>query len=310
MSPVTAWCEVHTKSAAGKKITSKVAACEMDATKPETQIRSTHKNTATGRNLCVEKPGGSCKFPLILNVQSSRFTRVLNPAKSMGVAWLEIRRVKSIPNQPLPRVGSSVVLDWLPSDNPTTGNPHATFIFNFELHEESPEGNVSQPSFQSITSSQGPLALNRPTRGNSIHGQGGKSPVSPNLQGPDGPTSIPIVFDNARGEFSSSGSSDPSSDSRDRRGSGLDTPEDMGGDEVILNTPRKRNSTAVSQPNAQVVGQDGANKRPRLNATSGPSNLLLSGDDSLSESDDSNDSESYTLKSARVDVSLFRAYPK
>ena len=60
MEPVTAWCEVHTKSAAGK-VTSPAAACEMDATKPDTQARCTYKNTMSGYNLSLDRPRISCE---------------------------------------------------------------------------------------------------------------------------------------------------------------------------------------------------------------------------------------------------------
>ena len=60
VDPITAWCEVHTKNAAGK-VTSPAAACEMDATKPDTQVRCTKKNTMSGYNLALDRPRSSCE---------------------------------------------------------------------------------------------------------------------------------------------------------------------------------------------------------------------------------------------------------
>ncbi|KAF8585784.1 hypothetical protein K439DRAFT_1022247 [Ramaria rubella] len=74
-SPLTAWCELHTKSPVGK--TSRGAAkCEMDAVKPATQKRNSAECTSSGRNL---------------GFYGRRIA-----STSLGMAWLEIRRATAI----------------------------------------------------------------------------------------------------------------------------------------------------------------------------------------------------------------------
>ena len=49
-SPLTAWCEVHTKGSTGR-VSEGVAKCEMDATNPKTQRRSTTGASLSGKPL-------------------------------------------------------------------------------------------------------------------------------------------------------------------------------------------------------------------------------------------------------------------
>ncbi|KIJ50776.1 hypothetical protein M422DRAFT_27301 [Sphaerobolus stellatus SS14] len=110
--PLTAWCEVHTKNSHGKVFNS-VAKCEMDASKPATQTRSSREGLSLGRNL---------------GFYGKRTT-----SNNLGMAWLEIRRAASITISEVTREERIFSIDWVPSDRPDIGTPYITFSFNFEL---------------------------------------------------------------------------------------------------------------------------------------------------------------------------------
>ena len=54
-------------------------------------------------------------------------------ATGLGMAWLEIRRAKSIAVPTTSKDTRLMIVDWVMSDHPVLGAPYATFVFNFEL---------------------------------------------------------------------------------------------------------------------------------------------------------------------------------
>ncbi|KAF8473791.1 hypothetical protein JB92DRAFT_3052536 [Gautieria morchelliformis] len=135
-TPLTALCEIHTRSPYGE-ISKAVATCEMNAAMPWTQRRLSKAHTHSGKNL--------------------RFyghNKSTNLGTAWGTAWLEIRRAKSFSVTEMSNGVKEMKFDRVPSD---LGVPYVTFVFHFELI--GPEGDNSPSAHQQSTPSGSTQAL-------------------------------------------------------------------------------------------------------------------------------------------------------
>ena len=231
------------------------------------------------------------------------------------MAWVEIRRVNFIQVTKVAQGSKkrTLTLDWLPSDNPTTGAPYAVFVFNFELHPD-----AEPTALNHLSSPQRPSREPSPRRTRNSGGLNRAIPVTakdlsetatvadltetPSLSDQTGP----ISSSSSSSLLWSSSISTDSSGSAQRTAGSLDTEKDVRADS---DSTKKRGAAAVSGSDTDVADGDRIKKRARLDGPSRPPNLTQNEDESQSESDhEMSDIESLIAKSARLDVRLFQVH--